>query len=126
GPFRSVEEFHGQLIARACSEWPEDQSDLIWHKIRQVHPRPHRMVLTYNDLGPHNILVDNNLHITRIVDWEVAGCLPEYWCFTKATYLPVYCIPQGNWLALMLQVFPQYSDEREAERYLWKYRLRYI
>ncbi|KAF5121146.1 hypothetical protein E5D57_013482 [Metarhizium anisopliae] len=52
----------------------------------------HDLVPTHADLHPRNIMVDwdteegDNLHITAIIDWELAGWYPEYWEFVKALH----------------------------------------
>ncbi|KAI0056442.1 kinase-like protein [Artomyces pyxidatus] len=39
---------------------------------------PHELVLCHNDLGQHNVLVDEEtLKITAIIDWEYAGFYPR-------------------------------------------------
>ena len=42
-------------------------------------PHSTRSVFTHGDLCPRNILVNESLRITGIVDWEAAGWYPEYW-----------------------------------------------
>ena len=60
----------------------EGQSEAIHDVVRRAHAGPHRICLTHNDLGPHNILVDDEWNITGIVDWEACAWMPEYWCVT--------------------------------------------
>ena len=52
---------------------------VVHDTIREVHARDYRICLTHNDLGPHNILVDDDWNITGIVDWESCAWMPEYW-----------------------------------------------
>ena len=58
----------------------EVDSEMVHNVIREVHSREYRLCLTHNDLGPHNILVDEHWNITGIVDWESCAWMPEYWC----------------------------------------------
>ena len=60
---------------------PKDlDSEMVHNMIWEVHSRDYRLCLTHNDLGPHNILVDDHWNITGIVDWESCAWMPEYWC----------------------------------------------
>ena len=80
GPWKSVTEFHENLLLRTGGlEFPEhiDAAEANG-VIRRAHARKHRICLTHNDLGPHNILVDENWTITGIIDWEAAAWMPEY------------------------------------------------
>ncbi len=54
--------------------------------LRQNLPHGHRIVTTYGDLCPVNILIEdqNIMRITGIVDWETAGAHPEYWEYINA------------------------------------------
>ncbi|KAI8865316.1 hypothetical protein GQ42DRAFT_114725, partial [Ramicandelaber brevisporus] len=36
-------------------------------------------IFCHNDLGPYNILVDEEYNITAIVDWETSGFYPDHW-----------------------------------------------
>ncbi|KAI1437631.1 kinase-like domain-containing protein [Xylaria sp. CBS 124048] len=42
-------------------------------------PRSNISVFSHNDLSPRNILVDESLTITALLDWEYAGWYPDYW-----------------------------------------------
>ncbi|KID95611.1 phosphotransferase enzyme family protein, partial [Metarhizium majus ARSEF 297] len=52
----------------------------------------HDLVATHADLHPRNIMVEwdteegGSLHITAIINWELAGWYPEYWEFVKALH----------------------------------------
>ncbi|KAI0647306.1 kinase-like protein [Trametes meyenii] len=121
GPFGSVDAFHRFLIDRAGSfNIPEGEAELVQETIRRAHSRAYRTCLTHNDLGPHNVLVDENWNITGIVDWESCGWMPEYWELTNGTFLPQY--RKGRWFRIMSSAFPQYTDELQAERYIVMYR----
>ncbi|KAI0362390.1 kinase-like protein [Trametes cingulata] len=124
GPFASVDDFHRFLINRAGSlNIPDDEVHMVKETIAHAHSRPHRICLTHNDLGPHNILVDDDWNITGIIDWECCAWMPEYWELTKGTFLPQY--RKGRWNRILTSVFPEYSLELQAERYIVRYRDRY-
>ena len=81
GPWNSVDEFHKALMWRARRLLLPAGLDAkeVDDVIRRAHSRPHRICLTHNDLGPHNVLIDDNWNITGIVDWEASAWMPEYW-----------------------------------------------
>ncbi|CDO76789.1 hypothetical protein BN946_scf184978.g18 [Trametes cinnabarina] len=124
GPFESVDSFHHFLLARARKlNVPEGEAARVQDTIRRAHSRPHQIRLTHNDLGPHNVLVDDDWNITGIIDWEACAWMPEYWELTKGTFLPQY--RKGRWNRIMTSVFPEYAVELEAERFIVNYRDRY-
>lgn len=49
------------------------------NELPDMLPRSSRSVFTHADLAPRNIMVDQNHHITGILDWERAGWYPDYW-----------------------------------------------
>ncbi|KAL1952060.1 hypothetical protein VTO73DRAFT_1209 [Trametes versicolor] len=121
GPFEDIDAFHQSLLDRAGMRIPDGVDAALVHEtIRRAHTRPHRLCLTHNDLGPHNILVDEDWNITGIVDWETCAWLPEYWELTKGTYL--WQFRNGPWERIMLSVFQDYAEERKAEKYILQYR----
>ncbi|KAH9901568.1 kinase-like protein [Cubamyces lactineus] len=121
GPFESVEAFHQFLLDRAGTlNIPEQEADEAQAVIKRAHSRSHRICLTHNDLGPHNVIIDEEWNITGIIDWESCAWMPEYWEATKGTYLPQY--RKGRWYRIMMAAFPSYRDEFEAEKYIVNYR----
>ncbi|KNZ79026.1 hypothetical protein J132_06866 [Termitomyces sp. J132] len=108
------------MVRTGGLEIPDDEAETVWETITKAHSRPHRLCLTHNDLGPHNVLVDDDWKITGIVDWEAAGWLPEYWELTKGTFLPFY--RKGRWHRILSAALPGYALEQEAEKYIVKYR----
>ncbi|RDX43495.1 kinase-like protein [Lentinus brumalis] len=127
GPWDSVEAFHANLLHRAgglnvpeqpeyCPKSPEAVHDVI----RRAHVKTHRVCLTHNDLGAHNVLIDENWNITGIVDFESCTWMPEYWELTKGTFLPQY--RKGRWHRIMSTAFPGYELEQEAEHYIINFR----
>ncbi|KAI1948000.1 hypothetical protein LOZ12_002099 [Ophidiomyces ophidiicola] len=65
GPFDNEKEFN-DFLAAGAQDRPADN-----HGIHFAH----------GDLSPRNILVNDDGHITAILDWEWAGWYPEYWDF---------------------------------------------
>ncbi|RWA05558.1 hypothetical protein EKO27_g9548 [Xylaria grammica] len=53
-------------------------------------PRSDKSVFTHADLAPRNILVDERVEITGLIDWEFSGWYPDYWEYAKT---------QVQWLA---------------------------
>ncbi|KAL4916555.1 kinase-like domain-containing protein [Aspergillus aurantiobrunneus] len=86
GPFSSVAAFYNYLFApasvHAFKSDAEYQRALSHAKRLQNHK--HRIVFTHGDFKAHNILVDDNGHLSGFLDWESAGWYPEYWEFTTA------------------------------------------
>ncbi|OSC96695.1 kinase-like protein [Trametes coccinea BRFM310] len=124
GPFDSVETFHRFLLDRTDGlNVPDGEAARVQDTIKRAHSRPHQIRLTHNDLGPHNVLVDDDWNITGIIDWEACAWMPEYWELAKGTFLPQY--RKGRWNRIMTSVFPEYAVELEAERYIVNYRDRY-
>lgn len=111
GPFPDLEAFNAFL-----------DSDVSVHItcdpiVADVHNRNYRIVLTHNDIGPLNVMVDEEFKITGLIDWGESGWYPEYWEYTNAIArhgdLP-------NWTDLMTAAYPEYDLELQAEQILWK------
>ncbi|KAB8221126.1 kinase-like domain-containing protein [Aspergillus novoparasiticus] len=85
GPFTSEREFHDYLFSpsshafESCAEY--EQTLLCAKKLQK---RSHRIVFTHGDFKAHNILVDDEGHLSGFLDWESAGWYHEYWEFTTA------------------------------------------
>lgn len=62
-----------------------------------------------------NIMVKGG-NITVIIDWAFAGCLPEYWDFTKAHYAQLN-VP--DWYEPLADSWTRYDAELRAETTLW-------
>ncbi|PFH45955.1 hypothetical protein AMATHDRAFT_70839 [Amanita thiersii Skay4041] len=85
---------------------------------QKVHSRTHRICLSHNDLGQHNILVDSNNRLIGIIDWECAAWLPDYWKYTTAYY---YYPHFDKWVQLLGDILGTWPDELEVEMVMWKY-----
>lgn len=79
GPWPSIQDFHAYLIQAARLSPPADVAVKVWDTIEEAHNQSHRICFTHGDLGAHNVLVNNDLNITAIIDWETASWMPEYW-----------------------------------------------
>jgi Ser/Thr protein kinase RdoA (MazF antagonist) len=71
---------------------------------------------THGDIKHHNILVDEEGHITGLLDWESAGWYPEFWEYTTALRF----VPKDFWWYefLMKAGAQQYLEESECEKAL--------
>jgi hypothetical protein len=106
GPFDNHADFHQFLnynVLRAQSEkYPRVQEALS-----KVGGKQYKTVFSHGNLGPHNV-------IGRIVviDWERAGCFPEYWDYTRAHAAPGY---KKDWWNRFKEVVNGYDDELELD-----------
>lgn len=108
--FRSEVEFNDYLL----SDVPENEHA----KAEPVLSIPHRVCFTHGDLNARNILIDRG-RLSGIVDWENAGWLPEYWEYTKILYITRW---ENRFVQDIVQkLFPNYTKERENERFLWQW-----
>jgi aminoglycoside phosphotransferase len=90
---------------------PFSQTQL--EQIEKAHSIQHDIVFTHADLNPRNILVDENMKICGIVDWECAGWYPEYWEYTKAHFTVRVT---ARWIVDVLDwAFTGYRDELQVE-----------
>ncbi|KAJ7922086.1 hypothetical protein B0H13DRAFT_1506091, partial [Mycena leptocephala] len=79
GPFDAVADFHSQPF---CTVHRNDYDKATPDIQQLILARPHKhygIQLVHGDLLLHNILADENLCPTGIVDWECAAWMPEYW-----------------------------------------------
>ncbi|EPQ59656.1 kinase-like protein, partial [Gloeophyllum trabeum ATCC 11539] len=83
GPFeseRAFNEYRLSLLDHFLWE-PGAQKDI--ENIRTHVREDHRIVFTHGDIGKRNILVDEHNSVVAIIDWEMAGWMPEYWEWIK-------------------------------------------
>ncbi|PLB50791.1 hypothetical protein P170DRAFT_435961 [Aspergillus steynii IBT 23096] len=86
GPFPSDKELYDFLFGPASShafESKAEYDDTYTHapKLRQF---PARITFTHGGFKAHNIMIDDEGHLSGFMDWESAGWYPEYWEFTTA------------------------------------------
>ncbi|KAJ7256202.1 kinase-like domain-containing protein [Mycena haematopus] len=111
GPFETVADFHSQPF---CTVHRNDYDKLI-----SARPHKHYSIrLVHGDLLLHNILADENLRLTGLVDWECAAWMPEYWenvLSSHGHYLWMWC-----WKDICHDAFPQYEDDLVIDRLIQK------
>lgn len=86
GPFKNETEFHQFLFAPASMHGFESREDYdnALSRARKLQEKSHRLVFTHGDLKSHNILIDDDGHLSGLLDWESGGWCPDYWDFTTA------------------------------------------
>jgi hypothetical protein len=86
GPFTNEKELYGYLLSPASDHGfksaAEYEATLL--RAKKIQYNPYRITFTHGDFKAHNILVDDNGHLSGFLDWESAGWYPEYWEFTTA------------------------------------------
>lgn len=116
GPCKDEEEFN-QLMIRFVPKGPTnmypDYHELM-PTIHELHATAHKVVFTHADLSPMNILVQEDGHVSAIVDWESSGWWPEYWEFVGAWRYG----PEGNWYNEVVNAIggDNYKHHRQLER----------
>jgi aminoglycoside phosphotransferase (APT) family kinase protein len=92
GPFTSDQEFNQFLISRlAFMESTEEGRAELEGLKNDVLATPYRqIVFTHSDIAARNILVNNHNDIVAILDWEMAGWMPEQWEYLKAMWMGQY------------------------------------
>lgn len=82
----SEEELHEYLLSTASTHGfnSTEDYDKALNKAKSILAISHRVVFTHGDFKAHNILVDDEGHLSGFLDWESAGWCPEYWEFTTA------------------------------------------
>jgi aminoglycoside phosphotransferase len=109
GPFETVAEFHAQPFSTI---WPEHFDTASPHVRQLILDRPrkaYKIHLVHGDLLLHNILADNDLRPTGLIDWECAAWMPEYWevaASTRSHFGRMWC-----WKDIVRDAFPRYDDD---------------
>ncbi|PFH45954.1 hypothetical protein AMATHDRAFT_157165 [Amanita thiersii Skay4041] len=114
GPFDTESDFYQFLYDYSHLK----MQDHLKNFGREVHGRKHRICLSHNDLGPHNIILDSNKRLAGVIDWECAAWLPDYWEYTRSCY---YLQLGKEWQQLMVDVFGPWPEELRVEQEMWKY-----
>ncbi|TVY41510.1 hypothetical protein LOCC1_G006535 [Lachnellula occidentalis] len=118
GPCETPRELHEYLLADARNSYgSEAVYEEKLHSARKLQSlqRP-GVKFTHGDIKHHNILVDEEGHITGFLDWESAGWYPEFWEYTTALrFLP----KDFWWYEFLIEVGAgRYLEELECERAL--------
>ena len=112
GPFPDIASFHRKLL-RMC---PWEKGHHLLDIVGKSHDKPHRITFTHGDIHADNLLSLNG-KMTGLIDWDCAGWFPEYWDYTVAVY---HHRRHPFWVGCFSRVFPQYEDELEIEKEIWK------
>ncbi|KAJ6502186.1 hypothetical protein C8R45DRAFT_611535 [Mycena sanguinolenta] len=118
GPFDSVAHFHSQPFCTVMPYYYDAASPDIQ---KLISARPHKQYaihLVHGDLLLHNILADDDLCPTGIVDWECAAWMPEYWENVSSSYNAYWSM--WCWKDLRRAAFPQYDDDLIIDRQVQK------
>ena len=76
--------------------------------IPECLPRSNISVFTHGDIGPRNIIVDENHRITALLDWEYSGWFPDYWEYVM---MMRFCSPEEHeWQKFMENTRPTAWD----------------
>lgn len=105
GPFNSEQDFNEFILSDLVKTVPK----LLRHYLKHALYEGHEIVFTHADLGPRNILIDDNGHVTAILDWEYAGWYPEHWEYIRAFRTMNY---QSDWVDYLSTILPpRYEKE---------------
>jgi aminoglycoside phosphotransferase (APT) family kinase protein len=105
GPFDSEQLFNEFILSDIVRAAP----DILRHYAKFALGDNHEIVFTHSDLAPRNILVNEEGHITAILDWEDAGWYPEYWEYFKALQ---HLKPMQDWPDYLSHILPpRYEKE---------------
>ncbi|KAJ9316053.1 hypothetical protein DTO271D3_3629 [Paecilomyces variotii] len=105
GPFESEKLFNDFILADVIPQIPQLLKDYAKDAVKDGH----NIVFTHGDLAPRNILVDDEGHVTAILDWELGGWYPEHWEYIKGH---AHLRPMRDWpdyLSIILP--PKYKTE---------------
>ena len=95
---------------------PWEKAQHLLDVVGKSHDKPHRITFTHGDMHADNILSHNG-QMTGLIDWDCAGWFPEYWDYAVAIY---HHRRNPFWVGCFSRVFPQYEDELEIEKEIWK------
>ncbi|KAI9933695.1 hypothetical protein ASPWEDRAFT_167965 [Aspergillus wentii DTO 134E9] len=105
GPFDTEQQFNEFLLGDIARSIP----DLLRHYAKHALDNDHEIVFTHADFAPRNVLVDDQGHVTAIIDWEDSGWYPEYWEYVKAMR-ELNSVP--DWPEYLSQILPpRYEKE---------------
>ncbi|PWY83830.1 phosphotransferase family protein [Aspergillus sclerotioniger CBS 115572] len=114
GPFANTDDFYEYLLTPASSHGFESivEYNQVLSCARRIQDRPHRIMFTHGDFKAHNIVVDDDGHLSGFSDWESAGWYPEYWEFTTAMRFG-----RGSWWFQVAEWMggDQYADELASD-----------
>ncbi|QSS66541.1 phosphotransferase family protein [Histoplasma capsulatum] len=80
GPFPSEKEFTQYLLSIASDHGFQSrvEYDEVWVRAERIDQRPHRVTFIQGDFRAHNILVDDDGHLSGFLDWGVGIVLRHH------------------------------------------------
>ena len=115
GPFDSLRAFHDWRTTSLQTRFANN-NDMVRRldEIRSDLRDDHAIVFTHGDVALRNVMVDvrgdgpDDIIITGIIDWELAGWMPEYWEFIKCGHASS---DSPVWLQMAQRMLPGYDAE---------------
>lgn len=112
GPFPSEEAFNDfrlKPLRRFC--WDPETNEQVQNLARQLRG-DHRICFTHGDLNARNILLDRDNNVVALLDWEMAGWMPEHWEHIKAIHGRW---EDEEWVRYAPSLAPAYPSEMEVD-----------
>ncbi len=78
----------------------------------------YRICFKHGDITPNNILVDEQLWPTGLINWECVAWMLGYWDYTTSIWIRQ---SYSGWRNLFGRIFPGYEDEVEVEVVVWNH-----
>lgn len=84
GPFENEDELHKYLLRPASSHGfsSKEEYEATLVRARELTEKGHPVKFTHGDFKAHNIMVDDDGHLSGFIDWESAGLFQSQ-CFTS-------------------------------------------
>ncbi|MCJ1442582.1 MAG: hypothetical protein MMC23_003078 [Stictis urceolatum] len=119
GPFKSEKEMNDYLLSAASRDGfdSSEKYDEVLTRARSIYDTPHPICFTHGDFKSHNILFDEEYHLSGFIDWESAGWYPAHWEFVTARRFF-----RDSWWAqgIVLMSDNSHEEELETDRFLNK------
>jgi thiamine kinase-like enzyme len=107
GPFTSYQEFSRFLVSRLAfmdsTEEGRAELDVVKNEVLKTPCRG--VVFTHSDIVARNILVNDRNDIVAILDWEMAGWMPEQWEYLKAMWMGQYDLGWPEFVHMFLEPY---------------------
>ncbi|OJJ78119.1 hypothetical protein ASPBRDRAFT_50908 [Aspergillus brasiliensis CBS 101740] len=117
GPFRDHKSFYQHLFAPASQHGFKsvDEYNKTLATAKRLRQRSYKVKFTHGDFKAHNILINEDGHLTGFLDWESGGWYPEYWEFTTAMRFgrDSWWYQVAKWMG-----GAEYQEELESDRAL--------
>jgi len=110
GPFASYRDFNQFLLSRFefMNVTTEGRAEFEGLKKEVLGGEQRHVVFTHSDIVPRNILIDDDNKIVAILDWEMAGWMPEQWEYVKAMWIGQY---DEGWPEFVSKFLHSYDDD---------------